>query len=186
VSLAGRRFASPATPAGQVVAVDPPANTLRIRLQAPAPDIDPKDLIGRVVHFQNELRRTAHPIAAARRDGDELVLATGDDLLVGRARVTAVGAAELGADTALPLAPVYRGVALSDTDHRLFHAVRAVAGDKIQLVHPLPAGHPFRPGRDVWLVNVGPGDRLDVPPVYHWSRQEKRAAKEERNNLLTM
>jgi hypothetical protein len=75
---------------GNVVSVDPQACQISIGIPAGGPALVPENLVGRVVHFQNDIRRTAHAVAAASLKGDLLTLTTKDDLLVGRAPITAV------------------------------------------------------------------------------------------------
>lgn len=166
----GRRHTTPRWPSGAVTAIDPATLSIRIRLKDPQATFDAASLRGRIVHFENEMRRTAHPIVAAQRQGDELRLTTRDDLLVGRVRLTGVEARQLKTNTPLILAPTYRGALVTDAQHRASFRLRAVEEGALQLAQPLPANHPFKIGQDVWLANVGSGDRLDVPPIYSWSQ----------------
>ncbi|MBN2310918.1 MAG: heparinase II/III family protein [Candidatus Hydrogenedentes bacterium] len=176
LSLAGTAMALPAAITGEVVAVDASNQRIRVRL-ADGQAVDPAALVGRVVHFENAFRRTAHPVAAASVDGGQLVLTTRDDLLVGRANLTAIEEQALRTDTPFMFAPVYRGVYAADAAFtRSFPIQEALEPDggepgAIRLTAPLPEGHPFAVGSDAWLVNVGPGDRLDVPAVFHWAAE---------------
>ena len=147
---------------GSVAGVDPRRSELRVRATAPA---EPQDFVGRVVHFNNEHRRTAHPVVAARREGDEIVLTTGDDLLVGRARVEAVREGSLATKTALPLSPVYRGVTLGNAEFEPIARVERVEKGSIKLATQPAGGKQPEPGDDVWLINVGPGDTFELPAV---------------------
>jgi hypothetical protein len=125
----------------------------------------PEALIGRIIHFRNERRRSAHTIAAVRREGTDLVLTFGDELLVGVAEISAVQPQALTTSTALPLSPTYAGTAVAD---QLFHTVAAVSsvGDgKINLVSPLSADAAFKAGDRVWLLDVRSGDRIEMPTV---------------------
>lgn len=169
LTTGGQRHVAPASPVGSVVAVAPAQRTLRVRLDNAPASLKIESLAGRVVHFENEWRRTAHPIADARREGDELVLTIADDLRVGRVHLTALKHAALTTDTGLPLAPIYRGVALFDDGDKPLATVRGVEKGSIALTQPLPTRHALQSGQNIWLVNIGPGDRLDVPPVYSWS-----------------
>lgn len=165
LSVAGQQMDSPTTLRGEVVSVSPQQCQVRIRSENLPDGFDAQDLAGRVAHFSNAFRKTAHPVATARMENDELILRTRDDLLVGRARLTGVESGALATDTAFMFAPVYRGVFVSDDGFSTYRAVQEVKGGKIQLAEPLPEGHPFQPGKDVWLVNIGPGDRLEIPAV---------------------
>lgn len=172
--VAGRTFTAPPALAGTVVSVDPARRTIGVRLDAAAPgQPDTAALAGRVAHFVSDLRQTAHPLVSVRRqNSDTLILSTADDLLIGRARLSKVDAATLGTNTPLPLAPLYQGAAVSP-DFSHFARVRAVEGGTIRLVSPQQTPHSFHAGQDVWLVNVGPGDRLEIPALYSWSTQEE-------------
>jgi hypothetical protein len=146
---------------GRVVSVDAPKSQIRVR-----PDqrqAKPEDFVGRVVHFQNDLRRTEHTIASARRDGDEIILTASDDLLIGRARVDQVEPDALTTKTALPLAPIYRGATLASAAFEPLARVRAVRDGRITLAAPLAEQNRPKAGQEVWLVNLGPGDRFELP-----------------------
>jgi hypothetical protein len=148
---------------GAVVDVDPQHSCIRIH---PAQsDTKPEDFTGRVVHFRNDLRRTAHTMTSATRDGDDIVLTASDDLLVGRARIDAVEDDALATRTSLPLAPIYRGVTLGSATFKPLARVARVADGKIVLATPL--GPEVRPaaGDDVWLINVGPADTFELPTM---------------------
>ena len=152
---------------GSVVGVEAQRSEVRIRASAP---VEPHVFVGRVVHFENDLRRTAHPIVAARRDGDEIVLTTGDDLLVGRARIEAVGDNVLTTKTALPLAAIYRGVTLGNADFEPVARVESVEKGKVTLAAPVSTESRPAGGDDVWLINVGPGDTFELPSVIDEAR----------------
>lgn len=174
LSVGDERFSAPACPSGQVVSVKPGAREIRVHAEGVPEGFDARSLAGRVVHFENAIRRTAHPVAAAELDGGELVLTTRDDILAGRARVTAVEADALRTDTAFMFAPVYRGAYVSDADFTAFYPIAGVdtpeGGESaIRMAPPLPEDNPFETGADIWIVNVGVEDKLDVPSVFHWA-----------------
>ena len=162
-STSGRFTAGDASVTGEVVSVDAPAS--KIRVKANGAGMEAGDLVGRVVHFRNAERRTAHTVASATREGDEIILTTADDLLVGRARVDKVDDRTVATQTSLPLAPVYRGVTLASSTFELLARVSEVAEGEIRLATPIPQQHHPAAGEDVWLVNVGPGDRFELPSV---------------------
>jgi hypothetical protein len=147
---------------GTVVGVDPRRSIVRVRASTP---LEPQNFLGRVVHFSHDHRRTAHPIVEARRDGDDIVLTTADDLLVGRARIETASDDALTTKTALPLAPIYRGVTLGSRNFEPLARVAQVEKGKIKLATPLASDHHAAPGDDVWLINVGPGDTFELPAV---------------------
>ena len=97
------------------------------------------------------------------------MLTTRDALRVGRLKVKAIKGQSITSDTAMPLDGVYRGVTLSDDAGAAGALVKSVGGGKVNLAKPLPDAMAIEPGDDVWLINVGPGDTLEVPPILHWS-----------------
>ncbi|NIA15942.1 MAG: hypothetical protein GWP08_17910, partial [Nitrospiraceae bacterium] len=164
----GRTFEIPAALEGTVVDVDAAGCRATIALDDPARAEGLGALTGRVVHFVNPARRTAHPVTAAGIEGGQAVLTFADDLLVGRARITAVENAALKTDTAFMFAPVYRGRYAANTDLTRLTPISSVEEGHIGLVDALPEDHGFRVGADAWIVDVGPGDRLTAPGVLEW------------------
>jgi hypothetical protein len=152
-----------------VVSTDPEKSMIRTK---PTGNINVKERPCRVANFTNDLRQTSHPIASVFKDGDEAVFKTKDDLLIGRARIDAIEPAALTTSTVMPL-EIYRGCWLASSDFKFSHPVADAGGGRITLAKPLPADHPLKPGQDVWLVNVGVGDKLSVPAVMHWTSDGK-------------
>lgn len=148
---------------GQVVAIDPTRSRMRVRPDLPG--AKPDNFVGRVVHFTNELHRTAHPIISATREGDDIVVTTADDLLVGRARVETVSDDAVRTKTALPLAPIYRGTSLADASFQPLSRVVEVNKGSIRLATPIALEKLPKPGDDVWLINVAAGDRFELPAL---------------------
>jgi hypothetical protein len=148
---------------GFVVSIDPAASQVRVKPEQP--DAAPEQFIGRVVHFRNDLRKTAHTVSAAARERDQIVLTVSDDLLVGRARVNAAGADAITTGTALPLTAVYRGVTLANASFEPIGHVKEVQNQTITLATPIGNERRPAPGEDVWLINIGPGDRIELPAV---------------------
>jgi hypothetical protein len=147
---------------GEVTSVDPENQKIHVRLPSPPPALDPSLMEGRIVHFQNDIRRTAHPIRAASLEGTQLVLTTRDDLLVGRAHVTGIDSATVSTDVLFHFAPTYRGTFFCDVGFGKYYPIKEVHTDKILLREPLPEDHGFAVGRDAWIVNVGPGDKMEI------------------------
>ena len=119
--------------------------------------------VGDVVRLVNPHHASAHQITAIRREGEKTILSFADDLAVGLVKVEAVSNIAITTSSAVPLFPTYRGVTLSDDLFRFFHPVYRVEEGKIFLALPLPAGHPVKPGDQLWLLDVGPGDGVEVP-----------------------
>jgi hypothetical protein len=128
-------------------------------------------LHGRIVHFRNSVRQTAHPVVEARREGNDLLLRTRDALLVGRAHVTSISPTMLTTDAQFQFPSVYRGTYVTDERFASFYPIRSAQADAVTLAEPLPSGHSFVVGNDAWLVNVGPDDQFVVPPIQIWARE---------------
>ena len=179
LAVSEHRFDAAYTPHGVVVVANPEARSIRVRLTSGGEAFDPDSLVGRVVHFENDLRRTAHPIAAAVLDKGDLVLTTKDDLLVGRACLTAVEPEALRTNTAFVFAPVYDGTYVTDAGYSRLYPIENVTppgseDGSIRLAQPLPDDHVFAVGDDAWIVNAGPGDSLDIPQILNWEREALR------------
>jgi hypothetical protein len=144
-----------------VTSIDAPHARIRVRPEDAS--AKPEQFVGRVVHFSNDVRRTAHTVVAAERDGDELVLTTADDLLIGRARVETADERRVTTKTALPLAAIYRGAVLADDRFNPLSRVADVKDGRISAATALNQDRLPRAGDDVWLINVGPGDRFELP-----------------------
>jgi hypothetical protein len=125
--------------------------------------LNPQSLVGRVIHFRNEHHRTAHTVTAAHRERDRYVFKLGDDLLVGCVKVEGVDQQSVSTSTAIPLCPTYRGTALSDELFRDFHPVQSAVEGKISLSKPFPPDHKLKAGSNAWLVDVAPGDTVEIP-----------------------
>ena len=167
----GKRLEAEPLPSGVVSSVEPDKQLVHVKMKAHGASFDPASLVGRVAHFKNDIRKTAHPVAAASLEGDELLLTTGDALLVGRARLKGVAATALETDTAFMFAPVYRGTYAADLALTTAWPITEVEDGAIHLAAPLPEGHAFAAGDDVWIVNVGAGDQLDITPTGVWKRE---------------
>ncbi len=154
---------------GKVVAVDPQKAEVRVRGVAVGElrkDVAPI--------FSNGRRQTTHRIKEMRAEGEDIVFVMEDDLLVGRARITALGEAEITTDTAFMFAPVYRGAYVADAKFQHFYDLDTVEAGRLKLCAPLPVEHPFSVGEDAWIVNVGPGDMVELPAVYEAIATESR------------
>lgn len=159
---------------GTVLDVLPLSGHVKIKLKGDRPFDDPQALVGRVVQFVNDRHRTSHPVTAARReDSENIILTLGDDILIGLAKLDSINEEHLTTSTAMPLAPSYPGTFLADELFRLQHPVKSVEGGKINLASPLPGGHPLKPGDKVWLMDIGPGDAIEIPKIT-WKLEEAK------------
>lgn len=154
---------------GEIVGTEPGKSAVRVKLTSGA-IVDASQFVGRMAHFANDQRRTVHPIREASVQGEELVLTLADDLIVGRAKIETVENDALMTKTSLPLAAVYRGTTAMRGDWKSGQTVREVDGGKITFALPSSGDHSFKAGDDVWLVNVGKGDRIELPAVVSWER----------------
>jgi len=170
LSWQGTDLSGAPAPAGTVVSVRPHAREVDVRLDDPDVPIEMSSLLGRVAHFENDTRRTAHPIEAARLASGVLTLTTRDHLLVGRLRVTAVDPQALRTGTGFVFAPVYDGTYVADAACTAAYPITGVRSSAVQLADPLPEGHAFEADADAWIVSVGPGDRLAMPRLLQWRR----------------
>ena len=146
---------------GTVTAVDPQKRTITVRLENDAKES--ADLGERIVHFTNDLRQTAHPVLSSQRDGISLTLTTRDDLFVGRVPVKAVSGNTITSAVSLPLAPTYVGAAICGEDFTGWQTVQAADATTIILL-ATPKNIPV--GKDLWIVNIAPGDRFEAPALF--------------------
>ena len=147
-----------ATLTGTVAAVDPQKRTVTVRLDGD--NKEPADIDGRIAHFTNALRQTTHPVLSSRRDGNLLTLTTKDDLLVGRLPVKSVSGNTITSAVNLPLAPTYIGASLCGVDFADGQTVQAADTTTVTL---RAAHKSAAPGKDLWVVNIAPGDRFEIP-----------------------
>ncbi len=145
---------------GEVIDVD--SRTGSIHIHADTASIDLDSFTGRVVHFENDLRRTAHVIESVELADSGLVIAVRDDLRVGHVRIAEVQPEALLTRTGLAFASVYDGAYVSDSDFNFCIPLRSVEDGKLAFVAPVEQSNPFAPDEDAWIVNVGPGDRAEV------------------------
>lgn len=148
---------------GTVLKVDPESN--RVYVATDRTDVDLNGLVGKVVHFENTIRRTAHPVASVARTTDGFALTVGDDLRVGRLRVAAIREDAFTTATGMAFAPAYDGIYATDPEFSAFVPLREVAGGEARFLTPRPDPAPFEVGKDAWIVDVGPGDRVEVVSV---------------------
>ncbi|HND61397.1 MAG TPA: heparinase II/III family protein [Opitutaceae bacterium] len=160
----GRKFTAGNGLRGQVTAIDPAHSTIRVRTTAPA-----EGLVGRVAKFWQSAASTAHTIKSARREGDELVIETQDDLVAGLMRITGVKGARLDTRMRLPFAPSYVGATVVDANYRTIGLVAAADQDHLELAEP-PGDPAALVGRDAWISSVGVGYECEIPAVVSWQR----------------
>jgi oligo-alginate lyase len=169
-------FSEQTRAAGRVVGVDPAAERVQVALddtsgRGPSGGglqfgaADAGSLSGRIVRFTSEGGTTAYAVADAKVDGNILTLTLRDDLLVGRFRVTSADGSTLGTQARLMFAPSYAGVDALDYQLRPIGRVKSALDDRVVLNSPPPEGRALV-GRDVTLLAVGKGDRMEAPFVF--------------------
>ena len=88
-----------------------------------------------------------------------------DDLLVGHLNVAAVTPTGLTTATGLAFAPVYAGTYLADAALNNVQAIQGVEKGVVNFITPNAQRALFEAGQDVWVLDVGPGDRVEIPLV---------------------
>ena len=146
---------------GVVTAVDPQKRFVTVRLENDGKES--ADLDGRIVHFGNDLRQTAHPVLSSKRNGTLLTLTTKDDLFVGRIPVKVVKDKTITSAVNLPLAPTYTGTSLCGVNFAEWQTVQSADATTITL---RAAPKNVSVGKDLWIVNIAPGDRFEVPSQF--------------------
>lgn len=164
LKVQNRMFRATAT-SGIVTNVDVKSRRISIALEGNKfQNIEP----GMIAYFTNALRKTEHPVKSATIAGNILTLETEDDLLVGKVHTVRNSADSLVTDTNLPFAPLYTGAtALSDRFEPL-GMLRSVSDNALRPVDKIdriPAD-----GTDVWISNIGVGDRVGIKAKFSWGR----------------
>lgn len=164
LSIAGDNTTQTPRLEGTVIGVEP--RTGRIHIAWDAPPADVTTLAGKIIHFQNDLRRTAHPILSAEPAADGIVVTVRDDLLVGRVRIGEIRPEGFTTATTLAFAPVYDGTYAADGSFGTFVPIMGVKRGVVTYTAPRTDSAPFVPGDDAWIVDVGPGDRCEISTVF--------------------
>ncbi|MBO9613100.1 MAG: heparinase II/III family protein [Dyadobacter sp.] len=123
---------------------------------------------GRIAHFTSTLRQTEHPIQSAAISGNVLTLETADDILIGKVHTVRNSADSLVTDTNLPFAPLYAGATMLDGQFEPIGILGTVSGNALK-----PAGKSARvpaDGADIWISNIGVGDRVQIKARFDWER----------------
>ena len=163
LNVAGERTEQAAPIEGTVTRVEPASG--RIHIACGAPPAEVTALAGKIIHFQNDLRRTAHPILAAEPAEGGIVVTVRDDLLVGRAKIGDLSPEGFSTATGMAFAPVYDGAYASNEAFSAFVPITGVKGGVVTYTAPRAEAAPFVSGEDAWIVDVGPGDRCEISTV---------------------
>ncbi|GGM94532.1 hypothetical protein GCM10010967_29800 [Dyadobacter beijingensis] len=159
----GKIFKAEAT-TGVVTDVDVMKRQVKVTLTKPSTKIP----AGTIAHFANSLRKTGHPLKIVAMAGNALTLETADDILIGKVHTTVNSADSLVTDTNLPFAPLYTGATVLDRGLKPLGTLKVVQGNAL-----LPSGKFSRTpaaGEDVWISNIGVGDRVIIKSKFSWVR----------------
>ncbi|HEY0666871.1 MAG TPA: heparinase II/III family protein [Sphingobacteriaceae bacterium] len=151
---------------GTVTSINPGQHSLSVKLENNT-SVDPINLSGQIAYFSNNYRTTAHPLAEITIQENHLNMKTQDDLLVGRFRTKAVTPGTITTDTNLPFYRLYNGVTMLDKNSEKATLVKEVRPGEIILAES--ASNSFKPDEDVWLSNLGVGDRMEIKSNFSWS-----------------
>lgn len=158
-----------ATPVkGEVVAIDIPDRTFQVVLDD-SEAIPAKDFSGCIAHFTNALRTTVHPLSLAGITDKKMDAKVKDDLLIGRFRVDEVEGNVVTTHTTLPFHQHYAGATILDNGFRPLALFQQYNNEKITLMEPVAA--PLERGDEVWICNIGMGDRFLIKPFLSWTRE---------------
>jgi oligo-alginate lyase len=149
---------------GFIASIDPSTCEVHIRPMYLG-KTDPSSLVGKVVYFEHGDRRTAHTVASAERAGEDLVIKTTDDLLIGLAKVDRAGADYVETSTALPLALSYLGASATPSDFSQYLAIKSIEHGRITSQTP---AKPASPGSEIWISDVAPGDTFEFESPFSW------------------
>jgi len=160
----GQRRVTPHRIDGEVTGVNPKARQVIVRFKPGGGPGALDALVDRHVCFVHGQRRVWHPVARAEATGDSVRLTLADDLLIGRFRVERVEGSKIVTRTAMMFDPIYAGSHATDASFGSYTPVRSAKRGEIILTRPMP--RPPERSRDVWLCDVGPGDRAALEPVF--------------------
>ncbi|MFV2070539.1 MAG: heparinase II/III family protein, partial [Pirellulales bacterium] len=150
---------------GEVVAMDPPRRSAEVRFEMP---VEANDLVGRFLGFSRGPRTVWHKVTNAAMRGDAIRLTFGDDLLIGRAKVTSVDGKRVKTPIAFTFPPIYRGCVAADETFERMVGVESV-GSTITLTEALPDGALTDADgdgvTDLWFCSFGLGATVTLPTV---------------------
>lgn len=117
-----------------------------------------------VAHFSNGLRTAAHPVSRIVRNQNRLVITVKDDLVVGKISVKVQNGPVISSLNSLPLHAHYKGACLLDNDYRSIGLVGEARDKEVKLQKS--EGVNLSPGSEIWIGNVGVGDRIELKTVF--------------------
>ncbi len=163
VDIADERYSQAAFLHGKVQSIKADENEVLITLEGLG--IDLEDLSGKVIHFNNPYRRTAHTIQSALSTKEGIALKLQDDLRVGHVRITTATPEHLTTETGLAFASVYQGAYVCNSEFKGFVPLKRVHNNTLEFAVQNNDEQLFLPEEDAWIVNVAKGDLVDIPLV---------------------
>ncbi len=150
---------------GKVISLKPETGLAII--QGDFSEVNLDALTGRTAFFTNSLRRTAHTIASAQKSKEGLVLTLEDDIKIGHIMLYHNDKKEMVTGTGMAFAPVYDGRYISDNTFKHIAPIKGIHGGEIKLLDHEKHQSLFSPNQDIWVLDIGPGDTLDISGITH-------------------
>ena len=151
----GKKYVLPSIK-GEVTEVNIPLSKIKIRTEKGSAEA--LNAPGKVAFFRNDFHTTAHPLRGAVKSGDALTLTTDDALLTGRIRIDETSDGIARTSTNLPFELLYNGATLLDNTFKSLGRIESIRKGQLKLSSPLS----LAPGSDVWISNVGIGDKVEI------------------------
>lgn len=153
---------------GRVTSVSIPNSEVKVQLEKSSRN--GKSIIsGETAYFTNSFRTAVHPLTTKTLTGNTLTLKTKDDLLVGKLRIETADNLSAKTSTNLPFELLYNGVTVLDQNYNPLALVEKIS--KRQLT--LSTNNGLKSGSDVWLSNLGVGDKVMIKNCISWEAGKK-------------
>lgn len=149
---------------GTISAVYPDKQKITVKLDEP---LLSEPASGQVAYFSNNLRTTAHPLANISITGKNLDITTQDAILVGKLRINQIAPSLVTTETNLPFSQLYTGVTMLDKSMQKVALVKKAEQGNISILEV--NSDSLKSDQDVWLSNLGEGDRMEIKSSFSWS-----------------
>ena len=160
---------------GDVTEVDLKNRRVKVRVHESFTEEEIKAMNTEVMFFQNGHLETAHPIREFVLEGDELVLTTMDDMLIGRVNVSQLADEPNTVQTNnyLRFSSTYIGAHLLNENYEKVGIVTGISGNK--LTYSGAGAEIFREGTtaDVWISTLASGDRAEWKTLFQWEAEKE-------------
>lgn len=159
---------------GDVMEVDLKNRTVKVRVHESFTEEELKAMNTEVMFFQNGHLETAHPIREFALEGDELVLTTMDDMLIGRVNVSQLPdeSHTVQTNNYLRFSSTYIGAHLLNDNYEKVGIVTGISGNK--LTFSGEGAEIFTEGNtaDVWISTLAPGDQAEWKTRFQWEAEK--------------